>query len=360
MVEDSASDRMQRYGVYAMEPKLACNALGHALDHDGTAVVVADLRWETYAVAFTGPRPSNLLNDLPDAARALAAVKETSGSGTDASTLRAHLADLPEYERDEAVLDVVRAYVANVLGYPSADAVDPNRAFTDLGFDSLTAVELRNGMSQISGLKLSATLVFDYPTCAELARFVRAEFSGDKEAAPQAPVRATVVAGADDEPIAIVAMSCRFPGGVRSPEQLWRMLHDGDEALVPFPTDRGWDLDALYDPEPGKAGSVYTQKGGFLDDAGEFDPSFFGISPREALAMDPQQRLLLETSWEAFERAGHRPVGAARQPHRRLRRHQRPGLHRHAGRLGRRLRGVHAHRQRRERRVRPAVLHVRS
>ncbi|MFE1762594.1 beta-ketoacyl synthase N-terminal-like domain-containing protein, partial [Streptomyces sp. NPDC059513] len=233
--------------------------------------------------------------------------RRKANAAAEAGALQDRLARLTKPEREAFLLQLVLEQAAGTLGFSSASAIEPERAFKDLGFDSLRAVEFRNGLAEATGLRLPATVVFDYPSPVSLARYLLGEVAGPDEPTT-APVVARPPSDGADEPIAIVAMACRFPGGIDSPEALWRAVADGADVIGDFPADRGWDLRKIYDPEGTRPDTSYVARGGFLDDAAGFDPNFFGISPNEALIMDPQQRLLLETSWEAFERAGIDPL----------------------------------------------------
>jgi acyl transferase domain-containing protein/NADPH:quinone reductase-like Zn-dependent oxidoreductase len=200
----------------------------------------------------------------------------------------------PAPEAADALLETILAEMAVITGVAATDA---SLSFWDLGFDSATALELRDRIKAATGKPLPATLVFDYPSPAKLARYLAYGGRLDDIGPPtNAPVH--------DEPIAVVAASCRFPGGVRSPEDLWAFTVGGSDAVSSFPADRGWDVHGLYDPDPDHPGRFYQKEAAFLDEASQFDADFFGISPREAVLLDPQQRILLEISWEAFERAG--------------------------------------------------------
>ncbi|WP_424920104.1 beta-ketoacyl synthase N-terminal-like domain-containing protein, partial [Streptomyces sp. wa1064] len=247
--------RMARAGIrpltstHAMDLFDAANTTGDAL--------LAATGIDTAALRARGDEALPMLRGLVPAAprRAGAAVAAAAGAGS-------ALAGLSASEREKVLVELVRTHVASVLGHADHTAIDADRAFQELGFDSLTAVELR------------------------------------------VETRTT----STDEPIAIVGMACHYPGGVSSPEDLWRLVAEGTDAITEFPSNRGWDIEKLYDADPDNAGTTYVRHGGFLHEADQFDLEFFGMSPREATATDPQQRLLLETAWETFESAGIDPA----------------------------------------------------
>ncbi|NEC91814.1 type I polyketide synthase [Streptomyces sp. SID12501] len=293
MVDVKTQRVFDRIGLRAMAPRTALTALFDAVGAGEPQLTVSDMDWQAFATGFTLARRRPLLDDIPEAAL------PTPPAGTvptAVSALAERLTGLTDRDRDRLLLNLVRSAAATALGHQSPDAVGTFDAFRDLGLDSVTAVDLRNRLATDTGLRLPTTLAFDHPTPAAVAAELRTRLLTGPPAAKSDPVPAA--ARPADDPVVVVAMACRYPGEVRSPEDLWRLVAEGRDGITGFPVDRGWRA----------TDSVPTTEGGFLHDLADFDAAFFGISPREALAMDPQQRLLLETSWEALERAGIDPL----------------------------------------------------
>ncbi|MFI6918265.1 SDR family NAD(P)-dependent oxidoreductase, partial [Streptosporangium sp. NPDC050284] len=288
-LSQASVERMAAAGMPAMTTEQGLALFDAALGSDSPLVVPVRLNLPAMPAQLVPP----LLRGLVRGTRRTAAALSAAGGGGAGEALSRQLAGLDHPKQLQVLIDLVRAQAAAVLGHPSLESVDVRREFRELGFDSLTALELRNRLNTATGLRLPSTLVFDYPTPTVLGEYLLSEVLGVHGDAIL-PVVATSVT---DDPIVIVSMACRYPGGVSSPEDLWRLVAEGQDAISPLPRDRGWQARGELDFD-----------GGFLVDATDFDPGFFGISPREALAMDPQQRLLLEASWEAIERAGIDPT----------------------------------------------------
>ncbi|MEU2589246.1 beta-ketoacyl synthase N-terminal-like domain-containing protein, partial [Streptomyces avermitilis] len=295
------SEHLRRRGMFAMPPELAVTAVDGAIASGRPSLLVADIDWKKLGPVLSS-KSSALLEDLPQAQ----GTEETRSTveWTESTSLRQLLTGRSRSEQEEELLSLVRTHSAAVLGRNDSEAIPPGRLFRDLGFDSLAAVELRNHLAAKTELALPTTLVFDYPSPTKLAQFLLSEIA---ELQPDNPTPLPRPRAELDEPIAIVGLACRFPGGVTSADDFWDLISTEQDAIGGFPTNRGWDLDTLYNPDPDHPGTCYTRTGGFLYAAGHFDAEFFGISPREALAMDPQQRLLLETAWETIEHAGINP-----------------------------------------------------
>ncbi|UMB67478.1 type I polyketide synthase [Mycobacterium paraterrae] len=300
-LDDAGRARLARTGVKALSSADALQLFDTALVVDEPFLLPANIDAAALRAnaAVVPPMFSDLIN-APSRRR----VDDSLAASKSKSALAQRIHGLSEDEQHAVLLDLVRSHIATVLGNTTPEAVDPDKAFQELGFDSLTAVEMRNRLKAATGLALSPTLIFDYPTPSRLASYFRTELAG----VPQEVTSVPAVRITGDEQIAIVGMACRYPGGVNSPEDLWDMVIEGRDVITEFPGDRGWDLANLYNPDPDVAETCYTRLGGFVEDVGDFDPAFFGIGPSEALAMDPQQRMFLELTWEALERAGIDPT----------------------------------------------------
>ncbi|MEU0582002.1 SDR family NAD(P)-dependent oxidoreductase, partial [Streptomyces griseoincarnatus] len=298
MTHGAAETQLRRIGLEPMPAPHALDALDAVLDR-GPAVLVAGIDWPRAVTAYGEGRDRPFLRTVPEAARALADAPPTE-TGT---TLRAALLDLPEEAHADHVRRLLAVEAAAVLGQNDPEALDPERGFKDLGFDSMMSVDFSVRVQQRTGVLTPKTLVFDHPNLAAATRWLLSEIAPAPQTGPAASADTRRPA---DEPLAIVGVGLRMPGDAHDLDSLWQVLAEGRDTVTTVPADR-FDVDAYYDPDPDADGRTYTRHASFLDDVAHFDAAFFGISPREAEPMDPQHRLLLEAAWHSLENAGIRP-----------------------------------------------------
>ncbi|MFM0286809.1 amino acid adenylation domain-containing protein [Paraburkholderia megapolitana] len=300
MTFPEAEALLRRVGIKTLAAERALDVLDHLPLVPQVAVVDVDLALFQGSYEARGPKP------FLDRVR-------VGASPAPANTLAMPaLSDKSPRERKRLLAEIIERAVAQVLGFGST-ALNRDLGFFEMGMDSIMALDLRTQLEKTLGTALSVALLFDHPTVNALADFLVEQSSATAPDAPVAPAAiastqpvvqapATREAGTP-EPIAIVGMSCRFPGAAHDLDAYWQLLSNGVDAITEVPRER-WNIDAYYDADPEAPGRMYCRSGGFIDDVDQFDPAFFRITPREAAAMDPQQRLLLEVSHEALEHAG--------------------------------------------------------
>jgi acyl transferase domain-containing protein/NADPH:quinone reductase-like Zn-dependent oxidoreductase/acyl carrier protein len=310
MADEAARAELEKRGVRPLSPADALAGMAELIGTSGNGAshgVVARIDWASFLPLYqvAGKRSffAQLQREVPESAPA-----PTGSTASGATLLVEQLTLAPAQQRKKLVVDYLRDVVAEVTRIDAAEIRD-EAGFFDVGMDSLMAVELRRRLEQSVGKELPSTLAMDYPRLVDVADFLLSDVLSISAPAPSAKVPAQpdpVVLTRSDEPIAIVAVACRFPGAP-DPEAYWDLLSGGVDAIREIPDDR-FDVDEYYDPDPEAPGKIYTRYGGYLDSIDGFDPEFFGISPREAVWMDPQQRLMLEIAWEGLERAGYSPA----------------------------------------------------
>ncbi len=303
MADAESRARLEQRGVATLAPADALAGLADVSSAQAQGVV-ARIDWARFLPLYqqAGRRAflTEMEREIP--AQATAAAPAVTPSGKTALVER--LTNAPVQQRKRLLTDFLRDAVAEVTRVDAAE-IREDTGFFDLGMDSLMAVELRRRLEQGVGREIPVTLVMDHPRLSDATEYLLGEVLGLSEQSPAKSAAQPAVRTRTDEPIAIVAVSCRFPGAP-DPEAFWELLSGGVDAIREVPEDR-FDIDEFYDPDPDAPGKTYTRFGGFLDGIDGFDPEFFGISPREAVWIEPQQRLMLEMAWEGLERAGYAP-----------------------------------------------------
>jgi acyl transferase domain-containing protein/acyl carrier protein len=310
MADEESRAKLAKRGVKTLSPADALAGLADLIARSGgqegpqgpVQQIVARIDWARFLPLYqqAGRRAffAELEREVPTA------VPLTGISGPSGTTeLVERLTNAPVQQRRKLLLDFLRDAVADVTRVDPSE-IREDAGFFDLGMDSLMAVELRRRIEQGVGTQIPATLAMDHPRLSDTVDYLLGDVL-DLSEQKSGPSLAPAAAARTDEPIAIIAVSCRFPGAP-NPEAFWDLLSGGIDAIREVPEDR-FDIEEFYDPDPETAGKTYTRFGGFLDGIDGFDPEFFGISPREAVWIEPQQRLMLETVWEGLERAGYAP-----------------------------------------------------
>ncbi|ASL14341.1 type I polyketide synthase [Mycobacterium intracellulare] len=317
MADAESRARLDQRGVRTLSPADAlaglADAVAAAAGQGLVQGVVARIDWARFLPLYQQAGRRAFLAELEREVPGLTSTAGPSATVAGKTPLVERLTGAPVQQRKKLLTDYLRDAVAEVTRVDAAE-IREDAGFFDLGMDSLMAVELRRRIEQGVGKEIPATLAMDHPRLSDVADYLLRDVLelGDPGSPKPRPQPASVVTTRTDEPIAIVAVSCRFPGAP-DPEAFWELLSDGVDAIREVPEDR-FDIDEFYDPDPDAAGKTYTRFGGFLDEIDGFDPEFFGISPREAVWIEPQQRLMLETVWEGLERAGYAPAALRGSP----------------------------------------------
>lgn len=309
MADPDARAQLERRGVRTLSPADALAGMADVMvaAAQGTPeAVVARIDWARFLPIYLQAGARSLLAEVAREVPSAASVSATSGSPVNTRLVETLIA-APVQQRKKLVLEFLRDAVAEVTQVDASE-IREETGFFDLGMDSLMAVELRRRMEHAVGKELPATLAMDYPRLTDVADYLLGDVLNlnDKAGAKTVAQPMSLATSATDEPIAIIAVACRFPGAP-DPDAYWQVLSGGIDAISEIPEDR-FDVDEFYDPDQQTPGKIYTRHGGYLDSVDGFDPEFFGISPREAVWIDPQQRLMLEIAWEGLERAGYSPA----------------------------------------------------
>lgn len=292
-LSDSEKTLLQASGMTFLDSESGMAILETVMSMPHGQIVAAQFNKQQLAERFEGEVPvlfSGIINR-----------KKVSRSVKSVSAFAKSIMTLPKEQRAAHLENLLLAEVKTILGAEASAKITTTSSLQETGLDSLKAVELRNQLSELLGVKLPATLLFDYPNLEKLSAHLLEKYieSGKrkvKKAAPKSSKR-------NEEPIAIIGMGCRYGGGITNPDEFWKLLNEERSGITEIPPER-WNIEAWYHEDPDIPGKMYARHGGFLANIDQFDAGFFNVSPLEAKSLDPQERLLLETSWEALENAG--------------------------------------------------------